>query len=428
MGEISFLIVGLVMGWFSVAFGIIIYIQVRRWWRKRRYGESIDHSLLLVEYGRKLTNAANHADLAQTLTQELPAELDVRQSVLLLPKDHQLITIGQGDLMLPINHAAVRWISSSGEAQRSDQGRLRELIEQGRADLTWTQVWVPLMRGAHLEGIWLLGDRDVDLHYSPEDLRWLTSLSREAASVLVAMRFTEKERQAAAEMRALYRQVIAAREKEHGRLSRELHDGVLQDLCAITRDLKAITTSSEYGDGSYSNLVKLSSETVQALRAICNDLRPPLLQQDLISTLRALVQEFDARSPTPVYIEFSIQQNELALSEDIALAIFRITQEALNNALQHSDASEVAVRLTEYPDRLRLTITDDGQGIAGRLDSADFVTDGHYGIAGMRERATMIGGSLDLQSSSGYGTVVIFELPYEEPAQKTVHPTKLDDM
>ena len=63
----------------------------------------------------------------------------------------------------------------------------------------------------------------------------------------------------------------------------------------------------------------------------------------------------------------------LQLPDDVALAMFRITQEALNNAIRHADASEIAVRLTQYPDRLRLTVTDDGQGIRGGAEPARFV-------------------------------------------------------
>jgi len=330
---------------------------------------------------------------------------------LILPKDHQLIDVSGGSLSLPINHAAVRSVTASGEAKLSNSGRLRQLIDQGRTDLSWTRVWVPLMRGVNLDGMWLLGEHETGTHYSPEDLRWLTSLSREAAAVVETIRYSKQERQAASEMRTLYRQVISARENEHSRLSRELHDGVLQDLCAISRDLKAL--QGEPDCRPYDHLVDLSSKTVQSLRDICNDLRPPLLQQDLSSALKSLVEDMDARSPAPVHIEINTEQEELRLPDDVALVVFRITQEGLNNAIQHADASEIAVRLTEYPDKLRLTITDDGQGISGGVKTTSFVADGHYGIAGMRERASMIGGKLDLQSSSGYGTVVILELPVQ---------------
>jgi signal transduction histidine kinase len=109
-----------------------------------------------------------------------------------------------------------------------------------------------------------------------------------------------------------------------------------------------------------------------------------------------------------VHLESSA--GELNLPDDVALALFRITQEALHNAIQHADASEIAVRLTEYPDHLRLTVTDDGRGIAGGVDPARFVAQGHYGLAGMRERAAMIGGVLDVQTAPDYGTVVILEV------------------
>jgi two-component system sensor histidine kinase UhpB len=203
---------------------------------------------------------------------------------------------------------------------------------------------------------------------------------------------------------------VKAREVERGRLSRELHDGVLQDLCAVTRDLKALEAQPESNLPIVADLATRSGETVHTLRAICSDLRPPLLQQDPGAALRALVEELDRRSTAAISIEISAP--DLRLPDDVALAVFRITQEALNNAIQHADASEVAVRLTQYPDRLRLTVTDDGRGIAGGAEAARFVAQGHFGLAGMRERAAMIGAKLDVQTAADYGTVVILELPH----------------
>jgi signal transduction histidine kinase len=192
---------------------------------------------------------------------------------------------------------------------------------------------------------------------------------------------------------------------------------VLQDVCAVTRDLKALrgqpdgdpAGSSQADTVPAANLAARSGEAVQALRAICSDLRPPLLQRDLTSALKALVAELDSRSAAPVHIEATT--DDLHLPNGVALAVFRICQEALHNAIQHADASEIAVRLTEYPDRLRLTVTDDGRGIAGGVDPARFVAQGHFGMAGMRERAAMIGGQLDVQTAADYGTVVILERP-----------------
>jgi len=433
----NYLLTGLALGWLTLALGFAFYWAIRNWWRNRQYGTPVDHSSMLVEYGRKMTGVLDQQALGQLLTVELPRALHVERAALLLPEAHQLVAVETGnghptsDLHLPVSHAAVRWVASGGEAQRADRGRLRELIHQGRADLAWTRAWVPLMRGANLRGLWLLGARRQDaqnrvpsewlfskaggaLLYALADLRWLTAIGRQAAVVLETIRYAEQERQAASEMRALYHQVVSAQEVERSRLTRELHDGLLQDLCAVTRDLRAFQAQLENNKAPSANVTDLAAragETVHALRAICNDLRPPLLQRDLISALKSLVEALDARSPAPVHIDITAQEDSLHLSEDIALAIFRITQEALHNAIQHADASEIAIRLTQYPDRLRLTITDDGRGITSGVEPARFVAQGHFGLAGMRERAAMIGAKLDVQTAADYGTVIILELP-----------------
>lgn len=399
---------GVGLGWLTLTMGLLLFRSIRR-----RVTATVDHSLLVDEYGHKLTNGKNHQDLSKLLAEQFPMHWNIQRAALLLPQDYQLVAVNSGnngaDFRLPISHAAVRWVTSGGEAQQANQGRLLKLVQQSRTDLTWTRVWIPLMRGARLRGLWLLGERNDKKNYTQADLRCLTSIAREAAAVLEAMTFAEQERQAALELRALYRQVIAAREAERGHLTRELHDGVLQDLCAIARDLKALQSQTDSQEPTYADLASSSSEAVRSLRAICNDLRPPLLQQDLISALKALVQDLDSRSNAPVHIE--CQVDNLALDDETALAVFRITQEALNNAIVHANASEIAVCLTQYPDRLRLTITDDGRGIAGSADSARFVPQGHFGLAGMRERAAMVGGKLHIQTAVEYGTVVILELP-----------------
>ena len=407
-GPMGNVIIGLMLGWLTLALGAIFYFAVRQWWRRWRYGAPVDHSALLMEYGRKLTGALDRQFLGQLLTVELPRVLQAERAALLLPEVHQLVSVEADDLRLPISHAAVRWVASGGAAQRADQGRLCDLIQQGRTDLAWTRAWVPLMRGTDLRGLWLLGARNSRMQYAPEDLHCLTDIGRQAAIALEAMHSAEQERQAASEMRALYRRVVTASESERSRLARDLHDGVLQDLCAVTRDLKALEAQAE-GSSPVVDLAARSGETVRTLRAICHDLRPPLLQHDLASALKALVEQLDARSTAPIHLEVSAQ--ELHLSDDVAIAIFRITQEALNNAIRHADASEIVVRLTQYPDHLRLTVTDDGRGIAGGVEPGHFVAQGHLGLAGMRERAAMIGGKLDVQTAADYGTVVILELP-----------------
>jgi signal transduction histidine kinase len=396
--------------------GLGVVYLTRRWYRRWRYGTPIAHEELLVAYGRQMAGQLNRDEMGRLLVEDVPRELDVSKAAVLLSKGRSLVAtdpstgLGTGSghtLRLPVHHAAVRWVASGGEAMRV-AGRLRELIAQGRTDMTWTAVWVPLMRGADLYGVWLLGERANRLAYAPEDLRWLTTLARQAAIVLETIRYAEQEQQLANEMQALYRQAVSARETERERLARELHDGVLQDLCAVSRDLKALEAQSE-NQTPFEALIACSGECVQTLRDICQDLRPPLLSNNPALALKALVERLDAHSPAPIHIEIAVE--DLNIPDETALAIYRIAQEALHNAIQHADASEIALRLTQYPDRLRMTITDDGRGIANSSDLRRFVAEGHFGLAGMRERATMIGGHLEVQSALDYGTVVILEVP-----------------
>jgi hypothetical protein len=180
-------IIGLLLGWLTLAVGIIIYLAVRRWWQRWRYGAPIDHGLLLIEYGRQLAGALDRQTLEQVLMVELPRAFQVERAALLLQEAHQLLAVSGDDLRLSTSHAAVRWIASGGEAQRADRGRLHELIRQGRTDLEWTRAWVPLMRGTDLRGLWLLGMRSGGVQYGPEDLRCLTDLGRQAAIALVLL-------------------------------------------------------------------------------------------------------------------------------------------------------------------------------------------------------------------------------------------------
>jgi len=397
----------ILVGALSTLVGMRIFYLARRWHHQWRYGTPIAHEELLVAYGRQMAGLLDREAIGRLLAVDVPGALDVSQAVVLLSEERNLVATGDTDLRLPVLHAAVRWVASGGEAMRVG-GRLRELIAQASTDLTWTAVWVPLMRGADLYGVWLLGARAKGLAYGPEDLRWLTTLARQAAVVLETIRYAEQEQQLANEMQALYRQAVSARESERERLSRELHDGVLQDLCAVTRDLKALEAQSE-SKARFEKVVVRSGESVQTLRAICQDLRPPLLSNHPALALKALVERLDVHSPAPIHIEMAAET--LCVPEEAALAMYRIAQEALHNAIQHADASEIAVRLTQYPDRLRMTITDDGRGIVGGTGSQRFVAEGHFGLAGMRERAAMIGGKLDIQTAADYGTVVILEIP-----------------
>jgi signal transduction histidine kinase len=388
-------LLALVGGW--------LWAHTKQWYQRHRYGDEMLHEEILSDYSRQIVNLVqDRRALYQLLAVDIPVSLDVTRAAILFADDQELISSEKPDLRLPIHNAAIRRVAAGGAAARVT-GQLERLIKQGRTDLSWTTVWVPIMRGTDLYGMWLLGQREQGWTYSATHLHGLTTLARQAAIVLETVHYAEKEQHVAQEMQALYHQTVSAREMERGQLSRELHDGVLQDLCAISRDLKALDNVQ------LETLVARSDETVNVLRGICHDLRPPFLANNLPLALESLVERMDVYSSSPVSIETNTESQ--TLPEEITLAIYRIAQEALNNAVRHADASEIGVRLIQYPDRLRLTVTDDGQGIEHSSDFGRYVDQGHFGLAGMRERAKMIGASLDIQTARDYGTAIILEIP-----------------
>jgi len=102
------LMIGLALGWLTLALGLLLYREARRWWRNWRYGAPVEHSALLVEYGRKMTGAPDRQVLAQLLTDDFPRALQVERAALLLPEAYQLVAVKTPDLRLPVSHAAVR--------------------------------------------------------------------------------------------------------------------------------------------------------------------------------------------------------------------------------------------------------------------------------------------------------------------------------
>ena len=149
---------------------------------------------------------------------------------------------------------------------------------------------------------------------------------------------------------------------------------------------------------------------VGELRQIARGLRPPALDDlGLAAALRKLTSDFQAR--TGVGASFRVE-GEGRPAADAELGLFRIAQEALNNVGRHAAAERVSVRLRLAAAEARLTIVDDGAGFTvGRAPEASL------GLAGMRERAALLGGRLDVSSAPGKGATVRATIPLAEAAE-----------
>jgi PAS domain S-box-containing protein len=217
---------------------------------------------------------------------------------------------------------------------------------------------------------------------------------------------TEQKASEAA-LRALTRRLVEAEENERRRIARELHDRVGQNLSALNINLDIVAGSLK-DDALRRRLedsLKLVDGTLQSIENVMADLRPALLDEyGLAAALGWYGQEYAQRTGIRVGVEAGEAGRDLR--PEIAVALFRIAQEALNNAAKHSSAKRIRVCLEERGSELELCIIDDGKG----FDPAQ-APRGRWGMTTMRERAQAAGGRLAVDSSPGKGTCVRATVP-----------------
>lgn len=205
-------------------------------------------------------------------------------------------------------------------------------------------------------------------------------------------------------------QMEQAREHERARLARELHDGLGGALTGLKLDLarlrRTIPANLPEWDERLVEMLGVVDDTVVVMRRIASDLRPAVLDDlGLADALAWQVDELRRRSGLACHLVLEAAATDLEPHK--AIAVYRIVQEALTNVLRHAQATSVEVRLSEANERLRLSVADNGQGLApGRANNSTTL-----GLAGMRERVRLLGGTLAFESAAGVGTTVRVEIP-----------------
>jgi signal transduction histidine kinase len=210
-------------------------------------------------------------------------------------------------------------------------------------------------------------------------------------------------------------QIIETQEIERRRISRELHDEIGQALYAIKFNLEMIDKDlpqiPSVVRGRLGEAKTLSSQTLSAMRQLSQDLRPIMLDDlGLIPTLRWYIQNFSNR--LNIYSNFEAIGLEEKLSPQIETAFYRIVQEALNNIAKHAQANRVEISLVKRDSRIYASIHDNGKGFDLDKVLHPGSPESGFGIIGMKERVSLLGGQIDIQSRPGFGTLIHIEIPY----------------
>jgi two-component system sensor histidine kinase DegS len=209
-------------------------------------------------------------------------------------------------------------------------------------------------------------------------------------------------------------QATRAQEEERKRISLELHDQTIQDMVALSRQLDLLVAKTPEYDQYTSQMIKevkeQTTKIIHSIRRISQNLRPATLDRlGLLPALGFLISEFTGQ--TRITAKITTIGDQVRLSEEIELMLFRITQEALNNVLHHAHATQVAIEVEFQANKIIIRISDDGQGFNYQDSWFDIAQKGKLGMVGMQERAHLIGGNLSVKSELGTGTSIIVDAP-----------------
>jgi signal transduction histidine kinase len=207
------------------------------------------------------------------------------------------------------------------------------------------------------------------------------------------------------ELRELSERLIQGHERERRRLAREIHDGVAQRLSILSMEARLLDRDlAGTGDAARARCADLANEIAalgNELHRVSYELHPARLEQ---LGLEAAIRTFCAQIAQTHPVDISLQVGDVppTLDPEIALCIYRVTQEALNNVVQHSGAAAVKVALGVVAGELRLRVEDDGDG----FNPTEAVTTDSLGLTSMRERVRLIGGTLLIDAGPGAGTAI----------------------
>lgn len=279
-----------------------------------------------------------------------------------------------------------------------------DIFDNFVAELAWIFFLVPLLAIYYLALMSTrLSLRTTELQQSLADLR--------------------SARQRQDELRDYASLVTRIQEAERKRLARELHDDTAQALIALSLGLDGLGRAVAKLDLPQSdrdwltNLQELADHTLDGVRRACRDLRPSIL--DDLGLQAALEWLCDSSSSRGVASSFTCTGDVRPMSPETEIAIFRIAQEALSNVWRHAQAARVEMSVTYLPESLLLRIQDNGRGfLPTRVREVSADSQSGLGLAGMRERAMLIGADLQIDALPGRGCTVILTVPSKQASER----------
>ena len=374
--------------------------------------DRIDIASLDVIFNRMLETITNSKDDIFIISEQSRRNFEEMQNELDIVKQEMKITIDESDnLEKLLQLSRQRLVIVSKNFSEHSEEQIRAVYENTNN----LQLKVSLCREREKQ----LRDKRDDLE---RRLRALYETIERAdhivdqVNVVISYLTTDLKEVGAALEQAKIKQefgirIIAAQEEERKRLSREIHDGPAQMMANVLMRTNLIDRiyRDKGAESAYQEIRDLKENVRNALsevRRIIYDLRPMALDDLGIGpTLKKYLSTIMEYNPG-VDIQFVSYNNERRISSDYEVALFRLVQESINNAIKHGKSRKIIVKLEWLRNEINVVIKDDGKG----FDTGN-IREGAFGIVGMKERIDLLKGSIDITSSIGKGTVIMIKVP-----------------
>jgi PAS domain S-box-containing protein len=372
------------------------------------------------------------AVFATDITERRQAEAERAQlAAIVRASDDAIIAETLDGIVLSWNQGAARMYGYTAEEIVGSP--ISRLIPPDRPD-ELSGILQRLARGEHLDHYETTrvrkdGQRiDVSLTISP--IR--DASGNVSAASIIARDTTERNRvedatrQSQQQLRALSAHLQTIREEERTRIAREIHDQLGQVLTGLKMELSLLEESwSEsaprdartLNQKAFQRMRSLVDGSIEAVRKIATELRPMVLDNlGLSAAIEWQAEEFLRISGIPC--EVSLPEDEMSLDRDTSTALFRILQESLTNIVRHAKASRASIRLWNENHTTVLQVQDNGVGIPAHVIAGPT----SFGLLSMKERALMLGGTVDVTSGPGAGTAIVVRVPHAARTNEEIQP------
>jgi two-component sensor histidine kinase len=409
------IIQGLVVIVVTAIIGALFFPIFQRWFEQHILRIPITHTRLIEIYASRIATSLEIDQLSQMLRAEIFPSLQIRGAAILgLPSMDgegndqliQILTMGVNSNDLPSYQQVQALLDHPGIIRSHSEAIPSDLI------CPWVKLVLPISVNESTIAICLFGRRDPDDLYPANVILTLKTLMHQTGLAIVNIRQT-------ARLRALYQHNLERQEINQNHLVDQLEAKVLEQLGVLAMHLDERSVSQ--------TIQQYFQNSVQSTRELIGGIRPNTLNIGLGTALDELIEEISTQAanikPKPIKIIYQIPPSSVRYPDDVELHLYRIVQQACQNALKHAKAESITVNGKLEDDHVQLVIRDDGMGFPlGKYQNLSwFLANKHYGLAGMYERAILIGATLKIHSTPYPGTKVEITW-HRDPTNEAISP------